>query len=78
MVHLLQAKYTFNIVFGFTALDSLENAFFLRNQGKGVFLFLPIFFINCLCHQDAKPQCYKEKSWGGGVYASNGDRFGFS
>jgi len=29
-----------NIVFGFTALESSENAFFLRNQGKGVFIFL--------------------------------------
>jgi len=28
-----------NLGFGFTALESSENAFFLRNQGKGVFCF---------------------------------------
>ncbi len=28
-----------NIVLGFTTLYSTENAFFLKNQGKGVFLF---------------------------------------
>jgi len=50
MAHFLQAKPSqakpsqakpvhLNIVFGFTALESSENAFFLRNQGKGVFCF---------------------------------------
>jgi len=51
-----------NIVFGFTALDRSENAFSLRNQGKGVFftqiiyqLFMPSI------HQATK------KFWGSGV-----------
>ena len=67
MVHFLQAKPSqakpsqakpsqvhLNIVFGFRALDNLENAFSLKNQGKGVFLFLHILFINGLCRQATK------------------------
>ena len=54
MVHFLQGKASqaklsqihLNFVFGFTALESSENAFFLRNQGKGVFLFLHILFMD--------------------------------
>ena len=54
MAHFLQAKPSqakpsqakpsqihLNIVFGFRVLDNSENAFFLRNQGKGVFCFYP-------------------------------------
>ena len=66
MVYLLrpQASIPLNIVLGFTALYNSENAFSLRNQGKGVFCFythsLPI-----VC--DTKPQSHKEIPWSRGV-----------
>ena len=76
MVHFLQAKPSqakpsqakpsqvhLNIVFGFTALDDFKNAFSLKNQGKGVFLFFP-FFINGM---PLRHQATKKNAWSGGV-----------
>jgi len=48
---ILASQIHLNLVFGFTALENSENAFFLRNQGKGVFCF----------YTDAIPVVYDTK-----------------